>query len=269
MTDVPKLLSAEAARRLLEQNAGLSSLEICRQVLAIEKLTPGIAEQLAAAFLDEDPRFRRLPDNTWALTEAADKPLPLERAVFVVVDVETTGVSPPADRVIEVGAVRVSNCSISGEFSTLVNPGRPIPGPITSLTGITWDMVADAPTFAQVAESFLEFLDDAVFVAHNAPFDWRFIQSEIALATGRKLLNRRLCTRMLAKRLCPELSRRSLDDLARFFNLDFGNNRHRALGDARVTAEALLVFIERAGEQGIESLPALDEYLKSRKSGKK
>ena len=269
MTDVAKLLSADVARRLLEKRSPLTSLEICRHVLALENLSPGLAEKLAEAFLSDDPRFCRLPEGAWVLTEALEKTVPLERALFVVVDVETTGFSPPADRIIELGCVRVADGRVMDEFSTLVNPRRPVPGMITGLTGITYAMVADAPTFGQVAESFLDFLDDAVFVAHNAPFDWRFIQNEIALATGRKLLNRRLCTRCMAKKLCPELSHRKLDDLACFFNLDFGNKRHRALGDALVTAKALLKLIERAREKGIESLQALSEYLKPHKSSKK
>ncbi len=269
MTDVAKLLSADVARRLLERRSQLTSLEICRQVLAIENLSPELAEQLAAAFLSDDPRFRQLPEGPWVLAEAAEKPIPLERALFVVVDVETTGCSTPADRIIELGCVRVAGGRVKDEFSTLVNPRRPVPGLITSLTGISYAMVSDAPTFDQVAESFLDFMDDAVFVAHNAPFDWRFIQNELALTTGRKLLNRRLCTRWMAKKLCPELSHRRLDDLACFFNLDFGNKRHRALGDALVTAKALLKLIERAREKGIESLQALYEYLKPHQSSKK
>ncbi len=269
MTDVPKLLSADTVLELLEHGAGLTSLEICRQVLAIQTLSPEMAEHLAGTFLADDPRFNRLPEGTWVLAQAAEKQVPLKRAAFVIVDVETTGFCPPADRIIELAAVRVDNCAIVDEFTSLINPGRPVPGPITGLTGITYQMVADAPAFKQVADSFLDFLDDAVFVAHNAPFDWRFIQSELALARGRKLLNRRLCTRVMAKKFCPELSHRTLDDLACFFNLDFGSSRHRALGDARVTAEILLKLVERAGEKGIETLQALFEYLKPRKSRKK
>ncbi|MBN2289242.1 MAG: 3'-5' exonuclease [Candidatus Glassbacteria bacterium] len=269
MTDVPKLLSADLALELLENTSGLSSLEICQQVLAIRSLSPGMAERLSAALLFGDPRFSRLPDGNWVQAGAAAESVPLEEAVFVVVDVETTGFRPPADRVIEVAAVRVAGGAAVEEFSTLVNPGRPIPGPITGLTGITWDMVARAPEFSQVAEDFLDFLGDSVFVAHNAPFDWRFIQSEVSLAAGRRLLNRRLCTRHMAARLCPELSRRSLDDLARFFNLDFGQRRHRALGDARVAAEALLLLVARAKELGIENLATLFECLEPRKTRKK
>jgi DNA polymerase III epsilon subunit family exonuclease len=269
MTDVPKLLSADLALELLEKTSGLSSLEICRQVLAIQSLSEKMAQSLAETFLSGDPRFRRLPDATWAPAREREKSVSLAREVFVVVDVETTGFSPPADRVIEVAAVKVSNGEILDQFSTLTNPCRPVPGQITGLTGITHSMVAEAPTFRQVAQDFLDFLGNAVFVAHNAPFDWRFIQSEISLATGRKLLNQRLCTMRLAKKLCRELSRCNLDHLACFFNLDFGENRHRALGDARVTAEILLILLDRARENGIENLPALIKYLEPLKRMKK
>jgi DNA polymerase III epsilon subunit-like protein len=113
----------------------------------------------------------------------------------------------------------------------------------------------------------VDFLGDAVFVAHNAPFDWRFVQNEVVLSTGRKLLNRRLCTRAMARRLVPELERRSLDELARFFNLSF-SARHRALGDAEVTAELLLLLCERARERGIDTQASLFELVAPQKRRK-
>lgn len=262
MAFVHKLSAVEQALDLLKDEP-LSGQEICRRVLSLKQATREMTECLAHTMLGSDPRFSRLPNGKWAASEYGEKhePLELEQATYVVVDVETTGFMPPADRVIELGMVRVSQGRIAERYETLINPRRPIPGPITSLTGISCDMLADRPTFAQVCDEVVRFLGDAVFVAHNVSFDWRFIQSEIALAAGGRLLNRKLCTRRLARLLLPELDRRSLDELALFFNLSF-LARHRALGDALVTAEILLRFIERACERGINTLPALFDSIK-------
>ena len=247
----------------------LSGPEICRRVLSLKQVTGEMADRLTHTMLGGDPRFSRLPDGRWTVTGYGEKSelLELERTTYVVVDVETTGFSPPADRVIEIGMVRVAECRIVDSYETLINPRRPISGRITSLTGISCDMLAGRPTFGQVCDEVVRFLGDAVFVAHNVSFDWRFVQSEIALARGGKLLNRKLCTRRLASRLLPEIERRSLDEIALFFNLSFPA-RHRALGDALVTAEILLRFIERACERGITTLPALFDSIKPLKSRK-
>ncbi|HLA39242.1 MAG TPA: 3'-5' exonuclease [Candidatus Glassbacteria bacterium] len=252
----------ENTLRLLEAGP-LSSVEICRRVLMLERAPALLADSVVAAMLEPDPRFERLGDGRWAACGGRLSPAmeELSRVSFVVVDVETTGFRPPADRVIELGMVRVEQGQVVDSFETLLNPRRPIPGPITSLTGISWEMVSGSPTFEKICSTFLGFLGDSVFVAHNAPFDWRFVQSEVILATGCRLLNPRLCTRILARRLLPEVDRRSLDELARFFNLGF-TARHRALGDALVTAEILLRLLERALEKGINTLDGLYELLR-------
>lgn len=268
MAIIHNLLSVERALDLLKDEP-LSGQEICGKVLSLKQTTREMAERLAHTMLGSDPRFHRLPDGMWTVSGYDEKcePLELDRATYVVVDVETTGFRPPADRVIEIGMVRVSECRIVDSYETLINPQRPIPGPITSLTGVSYDMLAHSPSFAQVCDEVVRFLGDAVFVAHNVSFDWRFIQSEIALACRGRLLNRKLCTKRLARRLLPEIERRSLDELALFFNLSFAA-RHRALGDALVTAEILLRFIERAYERGITTLPALLDSIKPLKSRK-
>ncbi|MEA1996148.1 MAG: 3'-5' exonuclease [Gemmatimonadota bacterium] len=263
MTNVPEFATVESALGLLAAGP-LRPVEICSRVLAVESVKPEMAEKLISTLLGPDPRFRRVPDGAWALAAAgpssSSRALELERAAYVVVDVETTGFKPPGDRVIELGMVRVEGARIVDRYETLINPRRPIPAWITSFTGITWSMVAESPSFEEVCGTFLDFLGDSVFVAHNASFDWRFIQSELSLVSGRKLLNGKLCTKKLTHRLLPELERRRLDDLAHFFNLSF-SARHRALGDALVTAEVLLRFIERALEKGITTVPELFDFL--------
>ncbi|WP_434582127.1 exonuclease domain-containing protein [Carbonactinospora thermoautotrophica] len=108
---------------------------------------------------------------------------PLHEVTFVVVDLETTGNSPPGAGITEIGAVKVRGGQVLGEFHTLVDPGTPIPPFITVLTGITDQMVAGAPGIADVLPRFLEFAGGSVLVAHNAPFDVGFLKHACAQQT--------------------------------------------------------------------------------------
>ena len=161
---------------------------------------------------------------------------PIRTLEFVVVDVETTGGSwLHGDRVTEIAAVRVrGDGAVLDEYRTLVNPERPIPCGITALTNITGDMVYRAPPFRDVAADVARVLAGAVFVAHNASFDWRFVHAELDRA-GWPLIGRTLCTVRLARKVVPEIRSRSLDALSYFFNVH-NEARHRAYGDARATA---------------------------------
>ena len=151
------------------------------------------------------------------------------------VDVETTGSSPERERVTEVGIVAVDFDGDEQrviEWSTLVNPGVPIPPEIQWLTGITNDMVRSAPSFAEVAQAVYDRLDGAVFVAHNARFDYGFLRAEFSRA-GLAFNARTLCTVRLSRFLYPDRTPHSLDALIERFSLPCPD-RHRALGDARV-----------------------------------
>ena len=151
------------------------------------------------------------------------------------VDVETTGSSPARERVTEVGVVRVDFDGDDvrvDEWSTLVNPGVPIPAEIQWLTGITNEMVRAAPSFAEVSQLVFDRLAGAIFVAHNARFDYGFLRAEFNRA-GVSFNARTLCTVRLSRHLYPDRSPHTLDAIIARFNLD-GEPRHRALGDARV-----------------------------------
>lgn len=189
---------------------------------------------------------------------------------YVVVDVETTGGSAAqGHRVTEIAMVRVSgNGEVLEEFTTLVNPERPIPPFITSLTNITNEMVRGAPRFAEFAEDVQRMLADRVFVAHNAPFDWRFVAFELERALGFSLDGRRLCTVRLARRVVPEVSSRSLASLTEYFGIE-NEARHRAFGDARATVAVLQRLLERVEEQEVESWAGLEELLERRPSRRK
>ncbi len=148
------------------------------------------------------------------------------------VDLETTGTVAAEDRVTEIGIVRVESGRVIDEWSTLVNPGRPIPPAIQALTGISDAMVAAAPVFARIAAEVRDRLQGAVFVAHNARFDYSFLKHEF-LRTGAPFSARVLCTAKLSRRLQPEERRHHLDALVARHQLPAAM-RHRALGDARL-----------------------------------
>jgi len=150
-----------------------------------------------------------------------------DRLAFI--DLETTGANPLRDRITEIGIVEVDGDQVT-TWSTLVNPQRPIPAFIQQLTGIDNAMVADAPTFAQVAEELADRLHGRLFIAHNARFDYGFIKNEY-LRLGQRFRADVLCTVRLSRKLFPEYPKHNLDSLIVRHSLETGD-RHRALADA-------------------------------------
>src|ERR671934_2180511 len=134
----------------------------------------------------------------------------LRAAPLAIVDLETTGTRPAADRVTEIGVLEVERFEVVSEWSTLVNPGIALPSEIQALTGITHGMLAQAPRFAELARELHERLAGRVFVAHNARFDYGFLRREFDRA-GIKFLAKTLCTVKLARRLYPEQESHTLD----------------------------------------------------------
>ncbi len=175
---------------------------------------------------------------------------------YVLIDLETTGANPVIDRITEIAILRFEGGEPVGRLETLVNPARPIPDYIQRLIGITDDMVADAPRFEAVADAVRAILDRAVFVAHNARFDYGFIRNEYA-RLGQRFDAPVLCTVKLSRVLFPEHHRHGLDALIERHGLGC-DARHRAMGDVEVlrqfldmarlrfTARALSVACERA-----------------------
>lgn len=240
-----------AARARLEAGGPLSPDALARDVLALARVEPSLADRLLGAFLGGDPAFERV-DGRWRLAPRprAGAPRRLADIPFVVVDVETTGGRPPADRITEIAAVRVRCGRLEEEWTTLVNPGCLIPWFAERLTGIDDALVARAPAFRRVADRFLEFLGGAPFVAHNADFDWRIVNAELLEARGGTLVNAHVCTVRLARRLLPHVRRRNLDALAYMFGIPV-EGRHRALPDARAAARVLVRLLELADERGV------------------
>lgn len=188
----------------------------------------------------------------------------ISEATFVVTDTETTGSRAGDDRVIEIGAVKVEGGEITETFQQLINPGRHIPRRITRLTGISTGMVFDQPTAEEVLPEYLDFLGDGIFVAHNLPFDQRFLEVELEIAGQEGLRNPCLDTLRLARRLYSALPSKGLSKLTRYFEIEV-NGRHRALGDAEATAKLLLLFIDRLRmEFGTESVEDLLGFQRRR-----
>ena len=244
---------------------------LCHQILGLLGAPAAICDRVAYALLGADPRVRLLEDGRWALVpEAQGSPL-LDDCAFAVVDVETTGCRAGyGDRITELAVVVVHGGRREIVFDSLVNPGRPIPRAVCTITNITDEMVRHAPRFEDLAERVLATLSGKVFVAHNARFDWNFICAELRRARDLTLDGSRLCTVRLARRLVKGVRSCGLDNLCRFFG--FKNRaRHRAGGDALVTAELLGQLLNLARDEGARTLSdlALIESRRSRRRRRK
>jgi DNA polymerase III subunit epsilon len=185
---------------------------------------------------------------------------PLCDVTFCIVDLETTGGDCGTDLITEIGVVKVRGGDVLGTFQTMVNPGRAIPPMVTMLTGITESMVHTAPRIESVLPTFLEFIGDAVLVAHNARFDIRFLNAALTRSDRPLLRNTVIDTLALARRLLrDEVPDCRLDTLARRFGLQH-RPTHRALADALATTDLLHVLLEQAatfGVMGLDDLVAL------------
>ncbi|MCD8020095.1 MAG: PHP domain-containing protein, partial [Clostridiales bacterium] len=176
---------------------------------------------------------------------------------FVVFDLETTGFSPVHDAIIEIGAVKVQGGEITDHYSVFVNPGRPIPLRITELTSIDDAMVADAEAIETILPEFLAFCEGCSLVAHNAEFDVSFIE-ENARRLGYAQDFTVLDTVQMARLLLPELNRFKLNTVCKHLGIK-QEHHHRAVDDARVTAEVFLRFVEMLRERDITTIDQLNE----------
>lgn len=193
-----------------------------------------------------------------------DPALPLYATTFVVVDLETTGGAPDGGGITEIGAVKVRGGEQLGVLATLVNPGQPIPPFITVLTGITQAMLLPAPPIEQVLPSFLEFIADAVLVAHNAPYDVGFLKAACAKHGYRWPNPRVLDTAALARRVLTrdEVPNRKLGTLAAYFRTAT-QPTHRALDDAKATVDVLHGLIGRLGGHRVDTVGDAIEFARA------
>lgn len=166
---------------------------------------------------------------------------------FAIVDVETTGGRASRDKVIEIGIVLHDGQQVIQTFESLINPNTYIPAGIVQLTGITQEMVQDAPPFYEVARQIVELTEGAIFVAHNARFDYGFLREEFG-RLGYTYSRKQLCTVRMSRKAFPGLPSYSLENLIRHFQIPV-DARHRALADALATTELLEKIIAREENQ--------------------
>lgn len=233
------------------------SVTLVREELGLARATRAVAERVAVALIGSDPRVRRQQNGLWALVRGDGEATRLGDCTFAVTDVETTGGrSGNGDRITEIAIWTLARGEIACAFESLVNPERPIPRFVASLTNITDAMVRHAPVFDEVADAVTDHLAGRVFVAHNARFDWAFLARELKRSRDVALTGPRLCTVQLTRRLVPGLRSRGLDSVAAYFGIEF-SSRHRASGDAEATAKILQKLIGLAQEQGVETVEGL------------
>lgn len=179
---------------------------------------------------------------------------------YCIVDIEATGGNHRSGRIIEVGMVKVQQGNIVSEYSVLINPLQSMDKYVSKLTGITDADLKHAPEFGEVADDMLDFLGDAIFVAHNATFDYTYLRTEFKRA-GIDYNANQLCTLDLSRKLFPEEESYSLGKLSRSLGIQV-EDRHRALGDAAATAR---LFIKCTQETG--GADAVCEFMREKASG--
>ncbi len=206
--------------------------------------------------LKDPTNFQRLPGGDWVLRTHMESNQPLHQLEYVVIDTETTGLHPGRARMIEIAAIKLRGGQQVDTFQTLLNSHRRIPDFITKMTGISNQMTSAAPNFPGIANKLMDFIGRSIVVGHNVLFDIRFINHELALAYRPPLANEGIDTISLAVRLFPGLRRPNLDKLAAMLGLP-AVNRHRAFGDASITADAFLKLLEVAAENGFTTLEDL------------
>lgn len=168
-----------------------------------------------------------------------------DKNLYIVVDVETTGKKIPDGRIIEIAMIKIFNFEPIDYYHTLINPEEKLPWFISRLTGIKNSTLKKAPTFCEVAKDIVDFIENGVIVAHNAPFDYAYLKCELERSLQNYIFqNEKICTVKLARKKFPELGKYNLDFITTFFNIS-NPCRHRAYGDAMVTAEFFLKHLIR------------------------
>jgi len=264
MSPYPNLISEsllinETVALLRSFEGRASAVSVVDFVMKIRKPDPYFARLIVADLIERDPRLSlngdtvELRDDHFARRELAD-------TEFVVFDLETTGSKAPPCRVTEIGAYRVRNGEVLDRFETLLNPEMSIPPFITSLTGISDEMVVDAPLFEDIAVEFLEFIGESVMVAHNSHFDMRFLNHEIGrIFPDYKLANPCLCTVQLSRRLLPDIENHKLKTVAAHYEIDL-TNHHRAAADAFATAHIFVNLLTKMRSEGVSDLASARHY---------
>ena len=195
--------------------------------------------------------FERLDEDTYRLTPLEEFNVPLEKATFAVLDIETTGGKPPFERVTEVAVLRLDGRGQElSRYSTLVNPKKKIPPYVVRHTGISDEMVKAAPTIDKVIPEILNFLDGSILVVHDSFADMQFLDYDSDRLFEGLISLPLLNTQHLAERFCPEIGGLGLSRVAGHVGVEIGE-RHRALADAELTGRVLTYFLGKMNGQTI------------------
>lgn len=246
-----------------------AATEIVDAVFKLSHVDDELAGLLVADLIRNDRRFK-IENHTVELLQDERQSRLVKDLDFVVVDVEATGAKTPPNRLIELGAYRIRDGRIVDKFLSLVNPEIPIPRFVATLTGISNDMVKQAPVFADVAPRWLDFVSDSILIAHNSNFDTNFLNHEISrVYPGHRMVNPHLCTVKISRRVLPDLLNHRLDTIADHFSIPIVS-RHRAGCDALATAEIFIHLLQKLEAfHGVKDLADLcllndmdDTYIK-------
>ena len=186
----------------------------------------------------------------------------IEGETYIVFDIETTGFDPHNEEITEIGAVKLNGTTIVDRFSTFVNPNKPIPENIVKLTGITDEMVADAPQIEEILPKFLEFSKGATMVAHNAKFDIGFIQTKLKTKLNKDYDPAVIDTILWGKNILKELKRYNLKAMAKHLGIEL-NNHHRAVDDAEATAHIFVKMMNMVLSKGAYKLSEIDDVYET------
>jgi len=239
---------------LVRRGRPLEVGQVVAQVLRLRGCPLTLQRRLVAELVESDARLTWLGRDLVGLAPPRWASKHVSDATFCIVDLETTGGSPGMSKITEIGAVRVEGLQIVDRFSVLVDPERPIPESITRLTGITNQMVVGQREIGAALEMFVGFAREDVLVAHNAPFDLRFLTYERRRTAGRYFTQPWLDTLTLARRLLAgRVGRHDLATLAEWADTSV-RPAHRALPDAEATAELLIRFLGMLAEREIDTV---------------
>ncbi|MCP4297034.1 MAG: hypothetical protein GY786_15630 [Proteobacteria bacterium] len=220
--------------------------------------------------LRSDRRFLSCQANYWKCIPLSQLVLdkPISDVEFVITDIETTGSIRGKDRIIDIAAIKIRDNKEIGRFESLVQPGLPITYQISRLTGIKNDTVKNAQPIEEVLPKYIDFMQDAIFVAHNSLFDYLFINSEINRLDLTPLQTQmEICTFRMAKKILPDLRARGVSGLAKYFNYSL-EGRHRAMPDVLATKYYFEQFILILSKEGIDTLHQLIEFQKDKITNK-
>jgi DNA polymerase-3 subunit epsilon len=259
-----RLDAADRLVELVEEHHGpVLAEDAARKLFALRQAPVALARSLLADVVETDTRLAWSGDAV-SLAEPPGARLLLEHATYVVVDLETTGLRPGRSGICEIGAVRLRGFEVEAEFQTLVDPGLPIAPGASAVTGLRNEQLRGAPGPAQAVRRFLDFAGDGVLVAHNARFDLAFLDRETERLTGSRIGSAVVDTVRLARTLLAgRVAGFGLAQLAWF--LDTAERPcHRALPDARATAELLLALIGLAQERGARTVADLTALAATR-----